>query len=365
MGIGSSENTAKEGDGGRGVKVGIINSVFGHHPFGGPAVQGWNMARAFKQARMDVTTFYRGEVHPDYAEGLEDVVKPIQDFDPDNFDLMMVQCGWDYIFDLAIRGYKNIIAGSSILPNAAPEHCLPYVDNVEFHMKMLKDEKELMARLVKCTRAWVAQSRFQRREYWKLGLPFDMPVHIIRNPVDTDGLFKFYPLDKRGDAVIWSGKDSWAKNPVALAKIAKELPDVKFIALSDQGLPDIFPDNVEVITGGTVFKVAEVLKRGKIFLSTSVTENNPIAVLEAMSVGLVPIGFKTSGMTEVITDGKNGILVSLNNITHMKLEVERLLQDEAELWWLSNAARKYVELNCSYKEVANRYRKIFEQYLEE
>ncbi len=346
------------------MKVGIVNTVFGRHPFGGPAIHGWNQARAFKQAGLNVTTFYGGEVHPDYAKGLEDVIRPVEEFDPWDYDVIMVQCGWDYIFDMAIKGYKNIIAGSNVLPNAAPEHCFPYLDAVEQHLKMLEDEKKLMARLISCTRAWVAQSRFQRREYWKLGLPFDMPVHIIPNPVDTDGLFKFAKADELGDAVIWSGKDTWAKNPLALAKVAKQLPDVKFIAISDHSLRAIFPDNVEIITGGTIFDVAKILRRGRIFLSTSVTENNPLAVLEAMSVGLVPIGFKTSGMTEIITDDFNGVLVSLNNIGHLKLEIEHLLQNEERWGRLRQKARETTEAINSYKTIAIKYKRLFRKIVE-
>lgn len=61
---------------------------------------------------------------------------------------------------------------------------------------------------------------------------------------------------------------------------------------------------------GVTKNVVEQLKRGSIFAFPSAFEGFPLALTEAMSMGLPTIGYKTCpGSNELIIDGKNGFLV--------------------------------------------------------
>lgn len=70
----------------------------------------------------------------------------------------------------------------------------------------------------------------------------------------------------------------------------------------------------------------EQLKRSDIFIFPSKYEGFPLALTEAMSVGLPSVGFKTcSGVNELIQDNKNGFLSA--NETEMVSHLESLIQD--------------------------------------
>lgn len=57
--------------------------------------------------------------------------------------------------------------------------------------------------------------------------------------------------------------------------------------------------------------VIEWLDRAKIFVYPSIWEEGfGISVVEAMARGCIPITFRKGGLTEIIKDGKNGILVN-------------------------------------------------------
>ena len=73
----------------------------------------------------------------------------------------------------------------------------------------------------------------------------------------------------------------------------------------------------------------QYLEQGKIFLSTSVTENQPCAALEAMAMELPVVGFRTSGMPEIIEDGETGFLVDLDDTKTMTAKIKLLLKDES------------------------------------
>lgn len=339
-------------------KVALVNTMLGRHPCGGPCIHGYNQLKALSGCKnLDIVGFHGGEIHKEYKKKLKGIeIHHVDELKlPYKFDAVFVQCGIEIINKLAISGYRNIISGSNILPNSAPEHCREYLNS-----KLEEEEKRDMARLLRCTKLWTAQSRFQRREYFRLGMPVDFPVRILRNPLDTD-LFNFVQDESRlGDAVIWSGKMNWAKNVQDLHSVAEELPDQSFIVISDgEGIREYpFPENVEVITGNTLYEVPKLLEKGSIFLSTSLTENEPLAVLEAMSRGLVPIGYKTSGMTEIIRDGSNGVLVSLGNINHIIKEIEFLQKNVSEWRRMRNNAREHVLKNNSYSAFVKNFKRV-------
>ena len=73
-----------------------------------------------------------------------------------------------------------------------------------------------------------------------------------------------------------------------------------------------------------------IVKSLDVFVLTSLNEGLPISLLEAMSVGTVPVCTKVGGMQEVIEDSKSGFLVESNNATQLA-EVLLFLYNNKEL----------------------------------
>jgi glycosyltransferase involved in cell wall biosynthesis len=91
---------------------------------------------------------------------------------------------------------------------------------------------------------------------------------------------------------------------------------------------------------------AEVLLDYDVFLLPSFFEGTPLALLEGMSTGMPVVTTATSGMRDVVEDGRNGLLITPGHSEEIVRSVELLLND-------SNLRRKLGEQAA--KDTAQRY----------
>ena len=110
--------------------------------------------------------------------------------------------------------------------------------------------------------------------------------------------------------IMWVGRVAPVKNPKLLVEVAKRMPDCQFVMVGDgielSSIRSAAPANLRIL-GFT--PVNEVLLAGDVFLSTSLNEGIPYAILEARSVGLPVVAVSAGALSELITDGLNGYLV--------------------------------------------------------
>ena len=71
----------------------------------------------------------------------------------------------------------------------------------------------------------------------------------------------------------------------------------------------------------------DVIFQADFFLLPSKFEGLPMALLESMSMGLIPIVTNVGSMDLLIKDGFNGIKVNKNNIDDLYLKTKKILQD--------------------------------------
>ncbi len=75
--------------------------------------------------------------------------------------------------------------------------------------------------------------------------------------------------------------------------------------------------------------VSQYFRKSKIFLTTSIWEGMPVAVLEALHYGCVPIAFDSyAALPDVVEDGKNGFIVELHNLEEFGRKLRILMEDE-------------------------------------
>jgi colanic acid/amylovoran biosynthesis glycosyltransferase len=126
----------------------------------------------------------------------------------------------------------------------------------------------------------------------------------------------------------------------AFCRVAKEIPgttcNIYGSGLSEKPMKKILNTEgkgLRVNYGGKIESslVQKYLLQNHIFVLLSDHEGLPIALMEAMGCGLVPVCSNIrSGITELIEDGKNGILV--NDREDAFVEAVKILKEDPEKW---------------------------------
>ena len=90
---------------------------------------------------------------------------------------------------------------------------------------------------------------------------------------------------------------------------------------------------------------SDLLKKCNVFLLPSFFEGLPIALLESMSFGLVPVVTSVGSIKYVINDGINGMIVNSHSSEDIAFAIEKLSKDKKHLKELSKNARQYIFSN--------------------
>ena len=94
-------------------------------------------------------------------------------------------------------------------------------------------------------------------------------------------------------------------------------------------------------------------------------EGLPVAVLEAMSAGVVPVVSNIdSGVPDVVTNGQNGCLPTVGDVSAFADSVARLSRDRVMLESLSVAARETVRARFDVYERTAAYQTLYARYAE-
>jgi len=99
-------------------------------------------------------------------------------------------------------------------------------------------------------------------------------------------------------------------------------------------------------------KLPVLLNKSKIYVLLSKFEGNPKTLLEAMSCGLPVLGNNASGISDIIINNKNGLLI--NNDPHeLKYSIESILSNEQLSQSLGKNARGYIIENFNIDKIKN------------
>jgi glycosyltransferase involved in cell wall biosynthesis len=103
------------------------------------------------------------------------------------------------------------------------------------------------------------------------------------------------------------------------------------------------------------------LAESDIFLLPSHYEGLPVALLEAMAAGCVPVASEIGSIPMAIKDGFNGFLVEPRNVSALVEKLEFLLSAEADWETLRRNARRTVEVIFNLKDYIEWLEKIYRE----
>lgn len=156
------------------------------------------------------------------------------------------------------------------------------------------------------------------------------------------------------------GRPSYQKNSLFLAEVAKNVisqcPNVKFMILGvghySPFLNDILniikenrlEDRIELIPWLEQKEILKYVNSSDLYLSTSLYEGLPLAIVEAMSLGKPIIASKVVGNIDCVEDNVNGFLLDLDANVFVDKIVELVADQEQKLLKdLGRGSRKLFE----------------------
>jgi len=110
-------------------------------------------------------------------------------------------------------------------------------------------------------------------------------------------------------------------------------------------------------------EVIDLASEHDVFVLPTRWEGVPVALLEAMGVGLVPVVSRVeSGVGEILTDGVTGLMPPVRNPNAFAEAIAALDANRAKLESMSSAAAAYVRTNHAIRERTDAYQALFAQY---
>jgi len=82
-----------------------------------------------------------------------------------------------------------------------------------------------------------------------------------------------------------------------------------------------------VILSGPLQELGKAMQAADVFVIPSLWEGVPLVLLEAMAAGLPTVGYRIPGIEEIVTHGRNGLLVEPGRPDLLAKEIRRLAQD--------------------------------------
>ena len=164
---------------------------------------------------------------------------------------------------------------------------------------------------------------------------------VIVNPVDCDLYDELVSTRKMARKIryVSVGRLAPQKNHVlllrAFKKVLDEGVDAQLTIAGDGVLKDELIDYAcqhridnRVIFLGEVSNIPELLIESDVFVLSSDYEGLPLTLLEAMAAGLPIVSTDVGGVSDIVKDNFNGLLVPPQNVEMLAKSMLRLTQDE-------------------------------------
>jgi glycosyltransferase involved in cell wall biosynthesis len=154
----------------------------------------------------------------------------------------------------------------------------------------------------------------------------------------------------------------------AASAVRDRVPDARFVIVGGGSLqPDLINQAAalnltEVVTfTGELPRAERVLPAFDIFVLCSRFEGMPNALLEAGALGIPLITTPVQGASEIVLDGRTGLLTPVGDATTLAARIGLLMDNPALRARLGQAARAHVAANFSAATMTRGYQAVYER----
>lgn len=226
----------------------------------------------------------------------------------------------------------------------------------------------------------ITPSSWLRREVERSAVASHVRVEVIHNGVDTD---LFRPRNRQ-EARRQIGVPLEQKYVLVLANQLKSrrkgaeyaLAIVTALQNHQESVIPIFVGNgaeeVAATVGGRSYwfpyttdpaELARYYAATDVFLFTSLAENLPLTIMEAMACGTPVVAFDVGGVAEEIVNGQMGTIRPAGDVAGCVRDILAICQDDIAAEW-GTAARKHVERYFTLDRMATGYERLMHELVE-
>jgi 1,2-diacylglycerol 3-alpha-glucosyltransferase len=176
------------------------------------------------------------------------------------------------------------------------------------------------------------------------------PIIILQNPTDIEQFAvtpamrtsarKKYGLEEKDRALLYLGRLSTEKNLSTLLRVAAPVlnkPGRKLILVGDGPARTDLEKEAEhlgikdaVVFTGVLHGADRIdaFAAADLFVTASLTENQPMTIIEAKAAGRPTVAFAARGIPEMIKERENGFLIPENDAAAFTKAIEKVLSDD-------------------------------------
>lgn len=153
--------------------------------------------------------------------------------------------------------------------------------------------------------------------------------YIERINIDKAQLKQNLKIPKDNVVIISVGELSKRKNHEIVIKALKNKKNVTYIICGQGNLEEYLNNlakeyNVDLRLLGFRNDRLELIKMSDIFAFPSLQEGLPVALMEALAIGIPCVASKIRGNVDLIKEGKNGELFNLDSVQSLQLKFEKV-----------------------------------------
>jgi len=164
----------------------------------------------------------------------------------------------------------------------------------------------------------------------------------------------------------------------AVARLSQECPKIQYKIVGDGPLKNDLQtlihdlgvsDNVELLGWKQQHEIVDILNRAHILLAPSVTskrgdrEGTPVAIMEAMAMGLPVVATQHSGIPELVENEVTGLLVPERDVDALAAALHKLVQQPDRWVEMGYSGRARIEEHYNIDKLNDRLVGIYENLI--
>ncbi len=199
-------------------------------------------------------------------------------------------------------------------------------------------------------------------------------VVVIPNGVDTEKFSRKgnmrNELGLEGKKVILTVSRLAPKNGIdtlieAFGNVREKIPEAELLIIGkgedEEKLRKMAMDGIRFLEPVPHEQLAKYYTAADVFCRPSRDEGFGIVFIEAMACGVVPVGTSVGGITDIIINWENGVLVKPDDPKELAENLEKLLLDTTKRKEISENAVQDVKARFSWESIKRRTEEIYKE----